>query len=198
VTGLVHPDRFFTKGRAQPGDVLILTKPLGTGTISTALKRGVADPAFVAPMVESMKQLNRQAAQAAQAVGGVKAVTDVTGFGLLGHSLEMTRASGQKFVFELNQIPFLPGSTDYAADFIFPGGTSNNKLYFEKEVTFAPAVPEDRQWLLWDAQTSGGLLLAIPADRLDDFQSACTSNGRNQPSWVVGRVVNGSGIEVLP
>jgi len=198
VNGLVHPDRFFTKGGAQPGDVLVLTKPLGTGAISTALKRGIADPAHIEPMVESMKQLNRQAAQAARAVGGVKAVTDITGFGLLGHGLEMTHASGQKFVFEMNQIPLLPGTTSYAADFIFPGGTSNNKMYFEKEVAFAPAVSEARQWLLWDAQTSGGLLLAIPADRLDDFESACTSNGRNQPSWVVGRVVRGSGIEVLP
>ena len=83
VTGWVHPERIFTKGGAQPGDVLVLTKPLGTGTISTALKRGVADPLHIDPMVESMKQLNRQAAQAAQAVGGVKAVTDITGFGLL-------------------------------------------------------------------------------------------------------------------
>jgi selenide,water dikinase len=198
VTGLVHPDRLFIKGGAKPGDMLVLTKPLGTGTISTALKRGVADPAHVEPMVESMKQLNRQAARAAQAAGGIKAATDITGFGLLGHGLEMTRASGHKFVFEMNQIPLLPGATDYAAQFIFPGGTSNNKMYFEKEATFAPPVSEDRQWLLWDAQTSGGLLLAIPADRLDDFQSACTNNGRNQSSWVVGRVVRGSGIEVLP
>ncbi len=198
VTGWVHPERIFTKGGAQPGDVLVLTKPLGTGTISTALKRGVADPLHIDPMVESMKRLNRQAAQAAQAVGGVKAVTDITGFGLLGHAFEMARAGGQKFVFEMNQVPLLEGATIYAADFIFPGGTSNNKMYFEKEVTFAPAVPDDRQWLLWDAQTSGGLLLAIPADRLDDFFSACTSNGRNQPTWVVGQVVSGSGIEVLP
>jgi selenide,water dikinase len=198
VTGWVHPECIFTKGGAQPGDVLVLTKPLGTGAISTALKRGVADSLHIDPMVESMKRLNRQAAQAAQAVGGVKAVTDITGFGLLGHAFEMTQASGQKFVFEMNQVPLLEGATIYAADFIFPGGTSNNKMYFEKEVTFAPAVPDHRQWLLWDAQTSGGLLLAIPADRLDDFFSTCTSNGRNQPAWVVGQVVNGSGIEVLP
>jgi selenide,water dikinase len=145
-----------------------------------------------------MKRLNRVAAQAAQAVGGIKAATDITGFGLLGHALEMVRASGHKFVFEMNQVPLLDGAASYAADFVFPGGTSNNKMYFEKDVTFAPSVPEDRQWLLWDAQTSGGLLLAIPADRLDDFQSACTSDGQNQPCWVIGQVVTGSGIEVLP
>lgn len=199
VTGVVHPERYFTKGGARPGDVLVLTKALGTGTISTALKRGVVDPTHIGPMVESMKRLNRQAARAAQTVGGVKAVTDISGFGLLGHALEMAHASDRKFIFEMNQVSFLEGAITYAAEFIFPGGTANNKMYFEKEVTFDPAIPADRQWLLWDAQTSGGLLLAIPADRLDDFQSACHSNGRNQPCWVVGQVTSGSGgIEVLP
>ncbi len=199
VTGMVHPDRIFTKGGARSGDLLVLTKPLGTGTISTALKRGIVeDPAHLSAMIAWMKQLNRAPAQAAQAVGGIKAATDITGFGLLGHGLEMARASGQKFVFHMNQIPLLDGAATYAADFVFPGGTSNNKIYFEKEVSFAATIPDDRQWLLWDAQTSGGLLMAVPADRLDDFQAACTSNGRNQTTWVVGQVISGSGIEVLP
>jgi selenide,water dikinase len=198
VTGLVHPQRIFTKGGARPGDLLVLTKPLGTGTISTALKRGVVDPAHLPPMVESMKKLNRAAAQAAQAVGGIKAVTDITGFGLLGHGLEMAQASGQKFVIEANRVPLLEGAATYAADFIFPGGTSNNKMFYEKDLLFDPAVPESQRWLLWDAQTSGGLLLAVPADRLDDFQSACVSNGRNQSTWVIGQVAAGAGIEVLP
>jgi selenide,water dikinase len=196
--GLVHPNRVLTKGGAKPGDVLVLTKPLGTGTISTALKRGIAAPQFVAPMVAQMKQLNRQAAQAAQLAGGIKAATDITGFGLLGHGMEMAQASGCKFIIETNQVPLLDGAAIYAADFVFPGGTSNNKMYFEKEVTFAPTIPEDRQWLLWDTQTSGGLLLAIPPERLDDFFSACTNNGKSQPAWVIGRVTAGRGIEVLP
>lgn len=198
VTGLVHPQRIFTKGGARPGDLLVLTKPIGTGTISTALKRGVVDPAHLPPMVESMKKLNRAAAQAAQAVGGIKAVTDITGFGLLGHGLEMAQASDQKFVIEANRVPLLDGAATYAGDFIFPGGTSNNKMFYEKDLLFDPAVPESQRWLLWDAQTSGGLLLAVPADRLDDFQSACVSNGRNQPTWVIGQVAAGAGIEVLP
>ncbi|MBN1220371.1 MAG: selenide, water dikinase SelD [Anaerolineae bacterium] len=198
VTGVVHPDRFFTKSGAQPGDVLVLTKPLGTGTISTALKGGIANSAHVAAMVESMKRLNREATQSAQATGGIKAATDITGFGLLGHAMEMVEASGCKIVFELNRIPLLDGATTYAADFVFPGGMSNNKMYFEKQVTFAPGIPDDRQWLLWDPQTSGGLLIAIPADRLRDFQNACTADGRNQPLWVIGQVTAGSGIEVLP
>ena len=109
----------------------------------------------------------------------------------------MTRASGCKFVLELNQIPLLDGATTYAADFIFPGGTSNNKMYYEPEVAFAPGLPEERQWLLWDAQTSGGLLLAVPANRLDDFLSICRSDGRAQPAWVIGQVTTGHGIEVL-
>jgi selenide,water dikinase len=215
VTGLVHPKRFFTKGGAQPGDVLVLTKPLGSGTISTALKREIADPAHVAAMVESMKRLNRGAARAGQAVGGIKAVTDITGFGLLGHAMEMVKASGRKsgrksarksgrkFVFEINQIPLLDGAATYAADFVFPGGMANNKMYFEGAVTFAPGISDDRQWLLWDPQTSGGLLLAVPPERLDDFLSACTENGNNSPAWVIGQVVDdeaivtGGGIEVL-
>lgn len=198
VTGMVHPDRIFTKGGARPGDVLVLTKPLGTGTISTALKREIADPAHVANMVQSMKRLNRGATQAAQTVGGIKAVTDVTGFGLLGHALEMAQASGVKFVFEVNQIPLLDGATGYAADFILPGGAANNKLYFEKKVTFAPVIADHLQWLLWDPQTSGGLLIAVPPERLDDFLSAGIGNGRNQSTWVIGHVTPGSGIEVLP
>jgi selenide,water dikinase len=196
VTGLVHPARFFSKGRAQTGDLLLLTKPLGTGTISTALKRGLADPAHVAEMVTSMKRLNRQASQAAQSCGGIRSATDITGFGLLGHSLEMAQASDHKFVFALNQIPLLAGAATYAADFVFPGGAANNKLYFEKQVTFAPGLPEDRQWLLWDPQTSGGLLLAVPETRLSDFQSAC--DALDQPAWLVGQVTTGTGIEVLP
>jgi selenide,water dikinase len=196
VTGTVHPDRYFSKGGAQPGDVLVLTKPLGTGTISTALKRGVADPDHVAGMVESMKRLNRTAAQAGQVAGGIKAATDITGFGLLGHAMEMAQASAHKFVFELNQIPLLDGAAIYAADFIFPGGMSNNKLYFEKEVIFATGLSDDQQWLLWDPQTSGGLLLALPPARLADFQAACAELG--QAHWVIGQVTTGNGIEVLP
>lgn len=198
VTGIVHPNRLFTKGRAQSGDILVLTKPLGTGTISTALKRRIVDPAHVRSMVVSMKRLNRQAAQAGQAVGGIKAVTDITGFGLLGHGLEMARASGHKFVIEVNQVPLLEGATTYAADFVFPGGTSNNKIYFEKDVSFSSGISADKQWLLWDAQTSGGLLMAIPADRLEAFLSACTGDGRDQSAWVIGQVTTGHGIEVLP
>lgn len=195
VTGMVHPQRFFTKGGAQTDDILVLTKPIGTGTISTALKRGLARANHIAEMVASMKRLNRAAAQVGQIIGGIKSATDITGFGLLGHGMEMAQASGCKFVFEFNQIPLLEGATTYAAEFIFPGGASNNMEFFAKNVTFAPAVPDDRRWLLWDPQTSGGLLMAIPAARLADFQKTCAE--QDQPAWVVGTVTSGEGIEVL-
>jgi selenide,water dikinase len=195
VTGLVHPDRFFTKGGARPGDTLVLTKPLGTGSISTALKQGKANAAHVAAMVASMKQLNRNAAQAAQTTGGIKAVTDITGFGLLGHATEMAQAANQKFIFEMNQIPLLEGVPQYAADFIFPGGAANNKLYFAPHISFAPELSEVQQMMLWDPQTSGGLLLSIPEERLDDFRQNC--NHYNQPVWIIGQVTTGQGIEVL-
>jgi selenide,water dikinase len=108
----------------------------------------------------------------------------------------MAQAAGHKFVFEFNQLPLLDGAATYAAQFIFPGGASNNQTFFEKGITFAPTIPDERRWLLWDPQTSGGLLLALPAERLADFQNICAE--RQQPAWVVGQVVAGSGIEVLP
>ena len=195
VTGLVHPDRYFTKGGARPGDVLVLTKPLGTGCISTALKRDIAEIEHVEKMVESMKRLNRAAAQAAQATGGIKAATDITGFGLLGHALEMALASTQKFVFEMNLLPLLDGLETYATDFVFPGGAANNKLYYEKDVVFAPSLSDAQQMILWDPQTSGGLLIALPPERLADFQAICATKA--QPVWVIGQVVEGHGLEIL-
>lgn len=196
VTGLVHPDRYFTKGGANPGDVLVLTKPLGTGSISTALKRNIAEANHVKKMIASMKRLNRAAAQAAQATGGIKAATDITGFGLLGHAMEMALASGQKFVFEMSQMPLLDGLESYAADFVFPGGAANNKLYFEEDVTFAPALTDSQQMILWDPQTSGGLLIAVPPERLETFNNICAA--KDQPVWVIGKVTTGHGIEILP
>ncbi len=193
VTGLVHPDRIFTKGGARPGDRLILSKPLGTGTISTALKRDLVHPDHAVAMIESMKRLNRCPAVAGQAVG-VRSATDVTGFGLLGHAAEMTQAGGVRFRFWMSKMPLLPGATDYAAQWIFPGGSHNNKAFYGHLVQFDAGIPEDRQMLLWDAQTSGGLLLAVPADRVDDFFAECARH--EQSAWVVGEVIEGEGIEV--
>ena len=193
VTGLVHPDHIFTKGGARPGDSLMLTKPLGTGAISTALKRQIVQSDHAAAMVESMKRLNRCAAQAGQAVR-VRAATDVTGFGLLGHASEMTQAGGVRFRFWASAIPLLPGAAGYAAEWVFPGGSHNNRAFYGHLVHFDAGIPEERQMLLWDAQTSGGLLLAVPAGRVDDFTAACAEH--EQQAWVVGEVIEGEGIEV--
>lgn len=194
VTGLVHPEHIFTKGGARPGDQLVLSKALGTGTVSTALKRDIARPDHAAAMIENMKRLNRCAARAGQAVG-VRAATDITGFGFLGHAAEMTQAGGVRFRFRMDSIPLLPGATGYAAEWIFPGGSHNNKAYYSHLVQFEASIPEDRQMLLWDAQTSGGLLLAVPPDRLDDFFAECAKH--QQRAWVVGQVLEGEGIQVV-
>jgi selenide,water dikinase len=194
VTGLVHPDCIFIKGGARAGDRLILSKPLGTGTISTALKRDIAHPDHTAAMIESMKRLNRCPAVAGQVVG-VRAATDITGFGLLGHAIEMTQAGGVRFRFWMSAMPLLPGAADYAADWVFPGGSHNNKAFYGHLVQFDESIPEDRQMLLWDAQTSGGLLLAVPADRVDDFFAECAEH--ELQAWVVGKVIEGDGIEVV-
>ncbi len=196
VTGLVHPQKIFTKGGARPGDALVLSKPLGTGTISTALKQGKARAEHSAPMIASMMALNRLAAKAAQEVSGIKAVTDITGFGLLGHALEMAEAGSVRFHFQFGQIPLLDGAMEYAEQFIFPGGSSSNKLFYQERVTFAPTLTDAQQMLLWDAQTSGGLLLAIPRDQLDSYLQTCEQY--EQPVWVVGAVEAGSGITVSP
>jgi selenide,water dikinase len=196
VSGLIHPKRIFTKGGARPGDVLVLTKPLGTGVISTALKRELAAPAHVTSMVTSMQHLNRAAAQAAQATGGIRAATDITGFGLLGHGMEMANAAGCQFVVAMHQMPLLEGVTDYAVQGIFPGGAMNNRRFFEPTVTFAATLSDAQRMLLWDPQTSGGLLLAMPPDRVPAFEQAC--HDRTQACWVIGEVRAGAGIEVLP
>lgn len=194
VTGLVHPQKIFTKGGAQPGDTLVLTKPIGSGTISTALKRGVAQEDHVEALIKWMKQLNRGAAQAAQQTGRIRAVTDITGFGLLGHGLEMANAGNVHFHLNFHQIPLMDGATQYAQEFIFPGGASNNRLYYGPQVSFHPEITEDRQMLLWDTQTSGGLLLAVPPQALEPFQTICAHN--RQPVWVIGQVQAGSGLHV--
>jgi selenide,water dikinase len=194
VTGLVHPARIFTKGGAHPGDRLVLSKPLGTGTVSTALKRDIAHPDHMAAMIESMKRLNRCAAVAGQ-VAGVRAATDITGFGLLGHATEMTQAGEVRFRFWMDTIPLLPGAIDYAAEWVFPGGSYNNKAHYDHLVQFDTSIPEDRQMLLWDAQTSGGLLLAVPTQRLKDFFAECADH--EQQAWVVGEVLEGEAIEVV-
>jgi selenide,water dikinase len=194
VLGFVDPGRMLTKSGARPGDCLVLTKPLGFGTLTTALKRSLAQPDDVAEAVRWMTRLNREAAVLAnefELCGG----TDVTGFSLLGHASEIAEASGVSLRFRLSAIPFLSCARKYGEEWIFPGGTSDNRLYFSQVVRFEPGIDEIDQMLLFDAQTSGGLLLAVPEGRLQPFLAR--ARALDQPAWVVGEVRSGHDVEVI-
>lgn len=195
VLGFVHPQKIISKSGLKPGDLLVLTKPLGGGVTTTALKQEKADEAHIAEAIEWMSRLNQDAGQLAVEFG-VRSGTDITGFGFLGHALEMANASGVSLHIEYSKIPLLSGARRYAERGLFPGGAFDNKGYFEPDVTFADPVDEPAQMLLFDPQTSGGLLLGLAPEKLDAFlQQAQT---RNQPVWVVGEVRTGKGIEVKP
>lgn len=194
VMGLIHPDEVRTKAAARPGDLLILTKPLGVGIITTALKGQQADPAHVGPAVETMKQLNRQAADLIQRVG-VHACTDITGFALLGHGYEVAEKSGVRLRLYVDRLPLLDGAVDYAEQWLFPGGTCRNEGAYAHGVTFAPGISEEMQQLLFTPETSGGLLVSVPPENGDALISLFAAEGH--PCWVIGEVVEGEGIEVL-
>jgi selenide,water dikinase len=194
VMGLIHPDRVLTKAGAQPGDALLLTKPLGVGVVTTALKGEVAEAAHVAAAVESMKQLNRQAARLIQRFG-VHGCTDITGFALLGHGYEVAEKSGVRLRFHVDKLPFVDGALKYADERLFPGGTCNNQRAYEHAIHFAPSIPEEIQQLLYTPETSGGLLIALAAEKLGALTERFAAEG--QPFWVVGEAVTGEGIEVV-
>jgi selenide,water dikinase len=193
VLGMVNPQRMITKKGLRPGDALVLTKPLGFGTTTTALKREQAQPEDVAEAVSWMKKLNMAASELAQEFN-LRGGTDVTGFSLLGHACEMAEASEVGLRFHFSRIPFISGARKYAEQFIFPGGTYDNRLYFASSVHFDPVMDEPTQLLLFDAQTSGGLLLAVPSNNLESFMSHAAQ--MDQPAWVIGEVVAGKGITV--
>jgi selenide,water dikinase len=161
VTGTVHPDKVITNKGAQVGDVLILTKALGVGILSTANKAGIAESRFLQGAVDSMVRLNDQAAEA-MVESGAHASTDITGFGLLGHASEMARACGLSFKFFYSRIPILPGTIEYAAQGMVPGGAYCNQDHFGPAISISPKVPESERIILFDPQTSGGLLIALP------------------------------------
>jgi selenide,water dikinase len=181
VTGTVHPDAVIRNAGARPGDTLVLTKPLGAGAISTAVKRGLPDAALDRA-VEVMTTLNRDAATAARAAG-VHAMTDVTGFGLLGHLGELVAASGLAAQIEAEAVPAIEGVIRLLSDpreRAVAGGTRRNRAHAEEFTTFADSVPDALRWLVSDAMTSGGLLAAIPAGRASEL-----------PGAVIGRLVDG-------
>jgi len=160
VTGTIHPDRVITNARAQPGDALLLTKRIGTGVISTALKRGIAQDDHVRASVDSMLTLNQRACQAMLALD-VHACTDVSGFGLIGHARELALASGVTLEIEPDRIEFLPGAVEYARQGALPAGLRNNREFASCAVEVACPLLVEIDNLLYDPQTSGGLLIAL-------------------------------------
>jgi selenide,water dikinase len=185
VVGLAHPDRLLTKSGARPGELLVLTKPLGTGCITTAAKRDLAEAAHLAEAVTWMMTLNRAAGESALAAGAHSA-TDITGFGFIGHASEIARSSRVTLHLDFDRVPWLSGAYPCAEQWIFPGGSSANKAAYENGVRFSDGISEAELMLLFDAQTSGGLLIALPADRLDDFSAQMAA--RQASWWLVGRV----------
>ena len=185
VFGKVHPDKIFTKAAACPGDVLVLTKPLGVGVITTAAKGEAADAAHVASASASMKKLNRDASRIFQELG-VSACTDITGFALLGHASEIAEKSGVKIHFSLDAIPFLDGAKEYADQWLFPGGAGRNQKCYENSVVFASNVPEEMRQLLFTPETSGGLLAAVPIGKIAEAEALFAEAGH--PFWQIGNV----------
>lgn len=186
VIGLGHPDRLMTKDGATPGDVLILTKPLGTGCITTAAKNDKARAEHVAEAVRWMMTLNKDSAEIA-VERGARAATDITGFGFLGHATELAESSGVTLQIDFESVPFIEGAQEYANKWNFPGGSMENKATYEGGVQFAEDIPGALQMLLFDAQTSGGLLIALAPDQREAFAAALDE--RNAPWWNIGRVV---------
>ncbi len=186
--GEVDPGRMTTNALARPGDHLVLTKPIGTGIIATAIKEGMAAPHSVEAATRSMATLNRGAAEAMVAAG-VRAATDVTGFGLLGHLRQMLRASGMAARLESEAIPLLPGALELASKARFPGGSRRNLDDVSGDVSFPEGMPEERRLLLADAQTSGGLLLAVPDHHLGGLLSRL--EGSAPVAAVIGEVREG-------
>ena len=182
VTGLVHPERFKANSAARAGDALVFTKLLGTGVIGTALKRGIARDEHVAEAVRSMLTLNRRACEEMLRFD-VHGCTDVTGFGLIGHAREMAIASQVTIEIEVDRVGLLPGALEYARLGAIPGGLKNNREFASCAVVTARQLPPDLEDLLYDPQTSGGLLLTLPEDDAAALARAF------EPAYTIGRVL---------
>ncbi len=189
VTGLVAPDRVKSNAGARPGDQLILTKPLGVGIMTTAIKGGLASGAEAAAVIAVMTRLNKDAAEV-MAEAGASACTDITGFGFLGHASELAAASQVSLSIQAGSVPVLPSALGYAAMGIIPAGAYANRDYLAGKITFAPGVRETTQDILFDPQTSGGLLMALPAAAVPAAIAALRERGINDAA-LVGNVVAG-------
>ena len=193
VIGFVHPQKMLSKSGLKVGDALVLTKPLGFGVTTTALKREQADESDVKEVVTWMTRLNKTAGQLAVEFN-LRGGTDVTGFSLLGHGWEMANAANVKLEIEYNKIPFVSCARKYADKGAFAGGLFDNRSYFSSHIQFDKSLDEPSQMLLFDPQTSGGLLLGVPQEKLDAFMKRAKE--LDQPAWMIGEVKTGKGIRV--
>ena len=191
VTGEVHPDKLTRNDTAQVGDLLVLTKPLGTGIISTAIKRGVANENIMNTAIDTMRTLNKSAAEAMAEVG-VNACTDITGYGLLGHLLEMCKGSNVSATIEFDSMPFIKGVFELAQEGVIPGGTKLNLEFVQDDINSAEHLAEFQLHMLADAQTSGGLLISVSTNKAEALVNALKSNG-TLASHIIGEVQSNDG-----
>jgi selenide, water dikinase len=189
VTGLVHPQRVLVKRNLRPGDRLVLTKPIGTGIVNTAIKAGMAPAALIARVTRLMAGLNRAAAEVMTRFE-VHACTDVTGFGLLGHLAEMVCGSGMGVKVLARQVPLIPEALEYASTGLIPAGAYKNKEFRESMLTFADTVERSRQDVFFDPQTSGGLLISVKADQSMELVAALQNAGIGDAAEI-GEVLHG-------
>lgn len=188
VTGTVHPSRVLTNVGAEPGDRLILTKPLGTGIINTAVKAGMAEDALAAKVTHVMARLNKSAAEAVQEVGA-RACTDVTGFGLLGHSFEMIQGTGRGIIIYASRVPLFHEAASFAEMGLVPGGTYRNRDFRIHQVDIDPDVSRFLSDIFFDPQTSGGLLVAVSQEKAEKLVTRLRERGIDEAA-IIGQVVN--------
>ena len=205
VTGTIHPDRVLTNAGARTGDRLIFTKALGTGVISTTIKKGKADPGWIDAATVSMTTLNKAASEEIAEFNAVDrrpstvhALTDITGFGLIGHAREMALASDISLRIHASSVPLLPGALECVRAGYIPGGLKNNREFAECAVGFDAAVADEIRTLLFDPQTAGGLLISVASDAADNLLSALRA--KSVPATLIGEVLPRAKplIEVVP
>lgn len=193
VVGMVETHQILTKSGVQPDDILILTKPLGMGVTTTANKAEKAKKEDIEEAKFWMSKLNKMPSKIATQLN-LKAATDITGFSLLGHAYEMADSSKIGIIFNSQDIPFIKGARYYGEKWFFAGGAADNRLYYEKFVEFSEEIDEVNRMLLFDPQTSGGLLLACPPEKYSEFEVA--AKNQNMLYWKIGHAIRGTGIIV--
>lgn len=195
VTGLIHPDKILTNSGARPGDLLILTKPLGTGILSTAMKQDLLEEGQAKLLFETMASLNRETTEVMQETD-VHACTDITGFGLLGHLLEMMNGSQTSAVIEESKVPYLPGVMELAVSGIIPGGSKDNQDFTAPYVQYDEKISPAKRLMLNDAQTSGGLLISVQQDNATSFLKSLKERGVKE-AQTIGKVISKEMIKII-